>query len=343
MVNEKILLNYVKDKIEDIIPFNIKGMREEFKVDAFTVDLLIDVVQGGINKKIICELKSMGEAGIISRAIIQLKGITSKVKNSYPLIIVPKISERSKEICRENDIGYLDMTGNCFIQFDNILIDKTGNLDLPEKLVSKKKKVKNIYSGKVTRILFALFERDYTQKELVYITGLTKGYVSRALATLEEKGIIKRDKKISLIDKNRVLNDFSADYDFFKNEIKTYYSFEQSPKKLMDRVKKVKLNYAFTLHAGASLIAPYIRFNDIYFYIKEKDLEKWIKLLELKPVEFGGNVHLIIPFNDDIFRYIQQINRIKVVSNIQLYLDLIKYPKRGKEQADYLRKEKIKW
>jgi len=37
----------------------------------------------------------------------------------------------------------------------------------------------------------------------------------------------------------------------------------------------------------------------------------------------------------------QTANDLKVVNNVQLYMDLVNYPKRGKEQAEFLRKEKM--
>ena len=104
---------------------------------------------------------------------------------------------------------------------------------------------------------------------------------------------------------------------------------------------KHKLDYAFTLHAGASLTAPFVRFEDVYFYINDKDIEKWINLLDLKRTEFGGNIYLVIPKYEWILDDIVKISKNNVINNILLYLDLVNYPKRGKEQADFLREKKI--
>ena len=60
-------------------------------------------------------------------------------------------------------------------------------------------------------------------------------------------------------------------------------------------------------------------------------------------MESGANVYLLKPYDMGVFQDIQTINELKVVSNIQLYLDLYNYPKRGREQAEFLREKKLKF
>jgi hypothetical protein len=73
------------------------------------------------------------------------------------------------------------------------------------------------------------------------------------------------------------------------------------------------------------------------------DLSKWIPLLDLRPVESGSNVSIYIPYDEGVFYNVQEANGIKIVGNIQLYLDLYNYPARGREQAEFLRREEIKF
>ena len=102
----------------------------------------------------------------------------------------------------------------------------------------------------------------------------------------------------------------------------------------------IESQYALTLHSGASFIAPYVRYSDVHLYIKN-DINKWIQRLDLRPVESGGNIYLIKPYDEGALQNLQTIKGNKIVSNIQLYLDLYSYPKRGREQAEKIREEKI--
>jgi hypothetical protein len=94
------------------------------------------------------------------------------------------------------------------------------------------------------------------------------------------------------------------------------------------------------LHAGASLIAPHVRFNDVHVYI-EDDLQAWVGALDLHTVEFGGNVHLLRPYDEGVFSRMRNLEGIATVGNIQLYLDLYHYPARGRKQAEFLPDKKI--
>lgn len=96
------------------------------------------------------------------------------------------------------------------------------------------------------------------------------------------------------------------------------------------------------MHAGASLVAPFVKFSDVHFYFLG-DCANWVKELNLRPVEFGGKIHLLEPYDSGVFYKKQEILGVNVVSNIQLYLDLYKYLARGIEQAEFLRKEKIQY
>ena len=77
-------------------------------------------------------------------------------------------------------------------------------------------------------------------------------------------------------------------------------------------------------------------------YIADHEvLSEWIRLLDLQPVESGGNISIYIPYDEGVFHKTQQVKNINIVNNIQLYLDLYNHPARGREQAEFLRKNKI--
>jgi hypothetical protein len=112
--------------------------------------------------------------------------------------------------------------------------------------------------------------------------------------------------------------------------------------------ERESLTYAFTLHSGASLIAPFVRFTDVHFYYQGDACTEWsecvevlIQGLDLRPVESGGSVHILKPYDEGVFYNLQRPTGMPVVCNTQLYLDLINYPARGREQAQFLREQKM--
>ena len=100
--------------------------------------------------------------------------------------------------------------------------------------------------------------------------------------------------------------------------------------------------HAFTLLAGASMVAPHVRYNDVWVYVAEKD-GSWGRGLDLQPVDTGGNVVLLEPYDEGVFMDLQDVKGMKVVSNVQLYVDLYNHPGRGREQAEFLRETVLKF
>ncbi|MFH1654449.1 MAG: hypothetical protein ABIE74_10425 [Pseudomonadota bacterium] len=58
-------------------------------------------------------------------------------------------------------------------------------------------------------------------------------------------------------------------------------------------------------------------------------------------MELSGNINLFVPGDKRVLDDMQTVDGIKIVNNIQLYLDLYKYPARGREQAEHLREQVI--
>lgn len=80
------------------------------------------------------------------------------------------------------------------------------------------------------------------------------------------------------------------------------------------------LDYALTVLAGAHVVAPYVRPTTAHFYIKEeKKAETWVELLNLRLVEKGGNVSMVLPYDKGVFYGVTQIGGVNVVSKVQLY------------------------
>jgi hypothetical protein len=104
-----------------------------------------------------------------------------------------------------------------------------------------------------------------------------------------------------------------------------------------------KWQYAITSFAASSLVAPFVRgVGSVEVYVPDAGaIDEWVKAMDLRPVESGGNIVLLLPYDTGVFYRAQNVEGKSLVGNIQLYLDLSDNPGRGREQADFLRKEKI--
>jgi len=313
----------------------------------FKADVLVKTRYKNKEKDLVIEIKSIGEPRHIEQAITQLKLYTNNIDNSYPIVASSFLSEKSREICKQLNVGYIDLLGNIYLDLPYFHIDKQSKETIPKE----KKKQKQLFSPIATRIIRTLLlepDDEWTIKSLSEKTKVSLGYTHRVIEKLTNELFLERNKdyKLTLKDKSRLLDTWRNAYSFENNSIKSFYTFEKNKdaifKKIEESANLIGSRSALTLHSGASFVAPFVRYTDIHMYVESK-IDQWIKKLDLRPAESGANIYLITPYDEGVFQGLQTINGKKVVSNIQLYLDLYNYPKRGREQADFLRERKIKF
>lgn len=211
-------------------------------------------------------------------------------------------------------------------------------------------KLKNIFSDKATFILRKMLshpEKKWVIREFTGEDGVSVGMAQGVLETMTKRGYIERIKRgpesyALLTNIHELVGDWVSTYRFELNEVDTYYSPDKNiVAKLKDYLKdKV---YALTLHSGANLTTSFVITDQVHLYLKSADREKDIldlrQQLDLKELVRGGNIHIIRPYyKESVFYNARTINGYKVVSNLQLYLDLYRFQPRGQEHAEYLKK-----
>ena len=176
-------------------------------------------------------------------------------------------------------------------------------------------------------------------QELSNDSGASLAQVYKVLDLLQAQNyVIKNRGAIGLADPQGLLTLWATNYKFNEQKITGYYSPIKGYDQIFSELRKLSdQKYALTLGAAAQLVLPVVRSIDVYLYAEAENELK--KTLQLEPVEFGGNVYLVTPKDDGVMKSVQIIDGVKLVSNIQLYLDLYNYPQRGREQADAIREK----
>ena len=334
-------------RLQSIAPgFEVVAAREQVEVGEPSPDLVVDIRFGNRKKTLLVEIKSSGEPSSLYQSASRLRLASARWPDSYPFVIAPYVSPRGREILRQSQVGFLDMLGNCLMQFDGIYVERKEAAKPPQV----KRLQRSLFapvSSRLHRVLLENADRRWTLRDLVDEADISLGLAHRVVQRLIAERFIERvDRRLALADPAGLLEAWRQAYRYSDNSIRAYHATARTPEQLMRRIAEAALQmsgrYAFTLHAGASLVAPFVRFTDVHLYTEEPT-EAWVKALDLREVEFGGNLSLIEPYDSGIFYRTQNIEGQAVVADIQLYLDLYHYPARGKEQADFLRERRLKF
>ncbi|MCE5297089.1 MAG: hypothetical protein LLG16_08320 [Euryarchaeota archaeon] len=298
--------------------------------------LIANFMIGNQKKKLLLEFRSNGEPRSIAEFAGRI-GDRSRADH-YPVLVAPFISERGRRLCERSNIGCIDLSGNIYLKYDNVYINQWGSSN-KYKIERKQKNLLSLKSSLIIRSMLENPEKRWTMQELSNYCSVSLAQVYKVLDSLEaEKYIDKKRGAIRISDPSGLLDLMADRYSYDDQKIVGYYSPLKGYEQIFSKLREIEDDYALTLGAAAQLVLPVVRSVDVYLYCN--DFSAVINNLGLEPVEFGGNVYLMEPKDDGILRSARSIDGVRVVSNIQLYLDLNNYPQRGREQAEAIR-EKI--
>ncbi len=204
----------------------------------------------------------------------------------------------------------------------------------------------SLKSSRIVRALLSQRARDRTQEELCQHTQLSLGLISRILKTLVSHGYVSRkevDGKsgsracYQLKEFDRLLDAWkAADRWSSRVEVRQYSVLSSNAGEIandiVDSVGAEKV--AFTQWFAAHLRFPYTTPPVVSAYVAEP------RLLDQplgRKVNSGGNLWLIHPSDDGVFRETQEVRGLRLVSDPQIYLDLLQVGQRGPDQAEALR------
>ena len=81
---------------------------------------------GEKEKTILAEVRPNGQPRSVRDAITSLSGYLQTYADAYGVVLAPFITPESARICRQEGVGYVDLAGNCLLNFDFIFISKQG-------------------------------------------------------------------------------------------------------------------------------------------------------------------------------------------------------------------------
>jgi hypothetical protein len=342
MPTEREIINSLHRRLPELLP--TLRVTVERPSRGAPWDLVLNVRSAGKTHRLVCEVKAVGEPRYLAQAITSLTLATRNDRRLYPAVVAPYISPEGRRLCGEAGVGYLDLTGNVFLRFGGILVDRLS-AEAPPRARARLRRLFAPKSSRVVRVLLEQPEARWTLARLAEKAAISLRTAHLVVNGLEEKALIeKRRGAITLQKPGELLDLWAQNYSIERHGQHTFYTFVRSPAELAAKLTAHAVRHkeavALTLHSGAALVAPFVRSTDVHTYFLG-DRERLVKALDLRPVESGGTVHLLEPYDEGVFYKIQTIRDIRVVCNTQLYLDLVNYPARGREQAQVIRQRKL--
>jgi transcriptional regulator with AbiEi antitoxin domain of type IV toxin-antitoxin system len=307
-------------------------------------DLMIKFKLADHDQTLAVDVVSLGQPRQIRATVTKLADIRRVLPSAYPVAASVYIGPQSARILKDNNLGYVDLSGNCYLAFEHVLIEKEGKRNVRPST----RPLRSLFAPRATRVVRGLLAepgRAWRLEELAKAAAVSLGHSHNVVKRLEDLRWLERDdaQRIHLTKPADLLEAWADSYDYRTNEIASYFVSERVTRRTMADLARAAgaegRRYAFTLSAGLSLVAPHTRLGAIHCYL-EGDPAPVAAALGLHPAsEADGALHLLAPYDTGVFAGLLDKAGLKVVCLPQLYVDLLHSERRGAEQAEHLRRE----
>jgi hypothetical protein len=343
MLKSSEIRRQAAQRLRELFP-SAKGWEEVAgaRIGSHQAGLLVKFRLGAEEHTLVIEVSSLGQPRQIRAAVTRLEEIRRELPTAYPVAAAVYIGPQSARILQSHSLGYLDLSGNCHLAFDSVLIEKEGKRNVRPS----SRPLRSLFAPRATRVVRVLLAepgRTWRLEELARAAEVSLGHSHNVVRRLEDLAWLARDEhqRLQLTKPADLLESWCESYSYRENEITSYFVSDRISRRVMSDVARAAegRRYAFTLHAGLSLVAPHSRVPAIHCYL-EGDPAPVATALGLRPAaEAAGGLHLLMPYDIGVFHGTLEKAGLKVVCLPQLYADLRHHERRGAEQAEHLRRE----
>jgi len=314
------------------------------------IDILAHIVVAGRSPSIVCEVIASGQPRHVRIALLQLRSYIDHIEaGAIPFLIAPYLSPEAQALCREQGIGFLDFEGNARLAFDGVFIER----QVASKPAAVRRELKSIFkpkSAQVLRVMFRDPSRAWRVTELADAADVSVGHISNVRMALLDREWARVDAAgLSLTEPDALLDAWRDAYEPPNGERFNFYTtlhggaFDEAVRKALG-TSNSDGNVMFGSFSAAQWLAPYARTGSQFLYVDETCLDKLRHVLVLSSPIKGENI-IVTRLKDRCLFHdaIEPAPGIACTSPIQTYLDLAAAGERGREAADHLRHEKLKW
>src|SRR2546425_5927403 len=113
-------------RLRDLFP-QAKGWEEsaDVPIGGQTADLMVKFRLGEQERVLVLEVCSLGQPRQIRAAVTRLTEVRREMPTAYPLATAVYIGPQSARILKSNNLGYLDLSGNCYLALENVLVERS--------------------------------------------------------------------------------------------------------------------------------------------------------------------------------------------------------------------------
>src|SRR5438132_7082652 len=225
MLKSEEVRRQVAQRLRELLP-RAKGWEEgaDTKVGGQVADLLTRFQLAGQEHTLVVEVTPLGQPRQIRAAVTRLNDIRRELPGAYPVAGAVYIGPQSARILKSNNLGFVDLSGNCYLAFESVLIEKEGKRNVRPS----SRPLRSLFAPRATRVVRVLLTepgRAWRLEELSRAAEASLGHSHNVVKRLEDLAWVERDdrQRIHLAKPADLLEGWTESYTYRENEIASYF------------------------------------------------------------------------------------------------------------------------
>src|SRR5438309_9071745 len=195
MLKSEEVRRQVAQRLRELLP-RAKGWEESAgtKVGGQVADLLTRFQLAGQDHTVVVEVTSLGQPRQIRASVTRLNEIRREIPGAYPVAAAVYIGPQSARILKSNNLGFVDLSGNCSLAFGNVLIEKEGKRNVRPST----RPLRSLFAPRATRVVRVLLTdpgRAWRLEELAKAAGVSLGHSHNVVQRLADVAWVERDDR----------------------------------------------------------------------------------------------------------------------------------------------------
>ncbi|MGW0432463.1 hypothetical protein ACWDV4_07940 [Micromonospora sp. NPDC003197] len=271
------------------------------------------------------------------------------MRGASVLVVAPWLSPRTRALLEESDWSYLDLTGNIRFRIDRpaVYIRLQGADRDPNPSPKPPARLHGAKARRLVRLLVD-FAPPYRLTDLANVSGLTAGYVSKLLESLDDQAMIERSRRGMVMDVDwpALLLAAAERYNLFLNNATGLFISPMGAETLYRKITGNRLDMVVTGSFAAAEIAPVVAPTQLVLYVRDPDEAR--RLAHLLPAQRGADV-VLLRAEDDPYQVerTRDVQGMRHVALSQLVLDCLggngRLPAEGEAVLDWMRGHEREW
>src|SRR6266403_4343280 len=230
----------VGQRLRELLPA-ATGWQEsaDSRIGSQTADLVSRFRLAGQEHTVVVEVSSLGQPRQIRASVTRLNEIRRELPGAYPVAAAVYIGPQSARILKSHNLGYVDLSGNCSLAFENVLIEKDGKRNVRPST----RPLRSLFAPRATRVVRVLLvepARAWRLEELARAAQVSLGHTHNVVKRLQELAWVEHDEsqRIRLGKPADLLESWCESYTYRANEIGSYAAPERVTRAFLSAIAR---------------------------------------------------------------------------------------------------------